>query len=135
MKKTIYYISPFIIIPLLMFISDFLDNKDLIQMSFNISVVLLVVTSLIIGNITPTNKKFDYIMTVIMPFAFFCSMFVIGFLDKSDLETRFHFDRAFRAVFVGLKTKTYLVMAITTFLASFKPIRIVGVIKKIRSKK
>lgn len=129
MKKSVYYITPFIIVPILSMLLAFLDNRALIKESTHILCVLLLFTSIIIGNITPTRKNFDYIMTVIMPLSFFCLMFIVGFLDKCDLETRFHFDRAFKAISQPLSVKMYFMMGIITFLASFKPIRVVRIIK------
>ena len=90
---------------------------------------------MVIGNLSPTHKKFDYVMTVIMPLAFFCFMFISGFLDKDDLERRFNLDRAFLCVSQSWALRAYFVMALTTFLASFKPIRIIGIVKKLRNMK
>ena len=50
-------------------------------------------------------------------------MFVVGFLDKSDLETRFHLYKAVNAAFQPIALLLYLLMAIVTFLASFKRLR------------
>ena len=125
MKKKIYYASPFIIISVLLLTTDFLHKIGLIKMSPYISTALLILTSIVLGNLSPTNKKFDYLMTAIVPLSFFILMFVVGFLDKSDLETRFHLYKAFRAAFQPWVLFDCLAMALTTFLASFKPIRII----------
>ncbi|MBQ7232695.1 MAG: hypothetical protein IJX07_05675 [Bacillales bacterium] len=86
-------------------------------------------TVVVIGNLSPTHKKFDYIITIIMPLSFCCSMLIIGFFGKSDLETRFHLDGALNAAFQPWSLITYCVMALTAFLASFKTIRIAKRIK------
>ena len=125
MKKKIYYASPFIIISVLVLTMDFLHKIGLIEWSPYILFASLILTSIIFGNLSPTNKKFDYVMTAIVPLSFFLLMFVVGFLDKDDLETRFHLYKAFRAAFQPSCLLKYLIMALTTFLASFKPIRII----------
>ena len=104
---------------------DFLYKIDLIELSPYILFASLILTSIIFGNLSPTNKKFDYLMTAIVPLSFFLLMFVVGFLDKNDLETRFHLYKAFRAAFQPWVLFDCLAMALTTFLASFKPIRII----------
>ena len=132
MKRRLYYITPFIIIPLLMLMCECLDNAGIIRMSPYILIVTLAFISFVFGNLSPTDKRFDYIMTVIIPLAFFCFMFIIGFLDKDDMETRFHLDKAFKVSLQLFALYSYCLMALITFLASFKPIRIMRIIKKNR---
>lgn len=93
---------------------------------------LLILISAVMGNLTPTHRRFDYIMTVIMPLAFFCTMFVGGFLDESDLQSRFSFHRAVEVAFQPVALSYYIVMALVTFLASFEQYRILKRIKKRR---
>lgn len=62
-------------------------------------------------------------MSAVMPFSLFALMFIIGFIDKSDLETRFHLYKAMKAVFQPIALQLYFLMAVTTCVASFKPIR------------
>lgn len=129
MKKILYYLSPFIIIPLLAFFMEVFDNVGFIKMSPLSLFITFIVVSAIIGNLTPAKTKFDYVMTALMPFALFCTMFVAGFLDKCDLETRFHFDRAVDAATQAPVVALYLILALTTFLASFKTVRIINIVK------
>ena len=125
MKKKIYYASPFIIISVLSLTMNFLHKINLIKISPYVIFASLILTSIIFGNLSPTNRKFDYIITAIVPLSFFLLMFVLGFLDKNDSETRFHLYKAFRAAFQPWVLFDCLAMALTTFLASFKPIRII----------
>jgi hypothetical protein len=51
--------------------------------------------------------------------------FAAGFFDKDDLETRFYFDRAIDAAFQPFVLVLYIIMALVSFLTSFKKIRII----------
>jgi hypothetical protein len=50
-------------------------------------------------------------------------MFVGGVLPLSDLESRFHLYKAVKGAFQPIALQLYFLMAITTFLASFKRFR------------
>ena len=91
--------------------------------AINILGVFLFLLSFVMGFFSPTHRTFDYLMTAIMPFSLFGLMFIGGFLDKSDLETRFHLYKAIKTVFQPIALQLYFLMAVTTFVASFKPIR------------
>lgn len=123
MKKKLYYAMPFIIIPLLILICEWLDNSENLSMSPYIFGAALLVASAVLGFFSPTDRKFDYIMTMLVPLSFFCCMFVGGFLSKSDLETRFHLHIAIDTAFQPVVLLLYLLMAIITFFGSFKLLR------------
>ena len=129
MKRYLYYIIPFIFVPVLMLIFQYLDDSNIVNLSPYILIIVLTLISVFAGISSPTHKIFNYIITIITPLSFFGFMFIIGFLDKGDLETRFHLDRALKAVSQPWCLIAYCVMALTTFLASFKPIRITKFIK------
>lgn len=57
MKKKIYYASPFIVLSVLLLTEDFLHKIDLIEMSPYILFASLILTSIVLGNLSPTNKK------------------------------------------------------------------------------
>ena len=125
MKKIFYYALPFILSPVILSLCECIDNNintKLISPYFLI--VIFILTSFIMGNLSQTYNKFDYIITIIMPLSLFCCMFISGFLDKSDLGTRFHFSRAFKTAFQPWCLIIYCCVAISTFLSSYKKIRI-----------
>ncbi len=124
MKQYVYYITPFMLVPLTMLLCEYLDNVPVINMTPYILIIVLALISVVMGNLSPTKKIFDYMMTIIMPLSFFCFLFIYGFLAKDDLETRFNLHIALRTVSQDWTMIAYGVMALTTFLASFKPIRI-----------
>ena len=123
MKKKLYYVIPFVAVPLLLLLCELLNNAKLLQMSPYILGTLLLLFSLAMGFFSTTHRTFDYLLTAIMPISLFCCMFIAGFLDKSDLETRFHLYKAVNAAFQPIALQLYFLMAIATFLASFKSFR------------
>ncbi len=139
MIKKIYYILPFIIVPLLVLLYVCLSYVfylvNMTEIFPYMLVAILALASAAIGNLSPTRRIFDYIMTIIMPIAFFCFIFLYGYWLKDDLEIRFNLYKAVDAVSQPVCLISYRVMALTTFLASFKPIRAAEIIKRKNSKK
>lgn len=123
MKQKLYYAIPFAVVPLLLLLCEVLDSTKLLQMSPYILGAVLLLFSGAMGFFSTTHRTFDYLLAAIMPISLFCCMFVCGFLDKSDLETRFHLYRAVNAAFQPVALQLYFLMAIVTFLASFKSFR------------
>lgn len=123
MKKKLYYIIPFIIIPTLMLLCELLDNLELLRMSPYILCTLLLLASAVFGFFSSTDRTFDYLMTAIMPLSLFCLMFIAGFLDKDDMGTRFHLDEAIETAFQPIAFILYFLMAFVTLWASFKHFR------------
>ena len=129
MKKTIYYVCPFIIVPCSCLLSEFLNKRDVLNMNPYIFFAELFIISAIIGNLTPTHRRFDYIMTIIMPLSLFIAMFIGGFIDETDLGGRFYMYRAFEVAFQPLALMIYFMMGLTAFFASYKSFRIIRRIK------
>ncbi len=123
MKQKLYYVIPFIAVPLLLLLCEMLDNMNILQMSPYIMAAVLLLLSLAMGFFSPAHRTFDYLLTAIMPLSLFCCMFVVGFLDKSDLGGRFHLYRAVNVAFQPIVLLLYFLMAIVTFFASFKRLR------------
>ena len=123
MKQKLYYAIPFAAVPFLLLLCEVLDNMRLLQMSPYILGAVLLLFSVAMGFFSTSHRTFDYLLTAIMPISLFCCMFVGGFLDKSDLETRFHLYRAVNVAFQPIALLLYFLMAIVTFLASFKRFR------------
>lgn len=123
MKKKLYYIAPFIVIPLSVMIYDLLNSIGILEASHFGLIAMCLIISAVIGFLSSTRKTFDYLMTAIVPFSMFCFAFLLGFLEKSDLETRFHLSQAVSIAFPPDFLRIYLLMIIVTFLASFKYFR------------
>lgn len=123
MKKKVFYAIPFAAVPLLLGLCEVLDNRNLVQMSPYILSALLLLLSAAMGLFSATHRTFDYLLTALVPLSLFCCMFVGGFLDKNDLETRFHLYKAVKTAFQPTVLPLYLLMAITTFVSSFRLFR------------
>ena len=121
--KKLFYAIPFVAVPLFLLLFEMLNKAKLLQMSPYILIAVLALFSLVMGFFSTTRKTFDYLLTAIMPLSLFCCMFVAGFLDKCDLETRFNLYKAVNTAFQPIILLICLLMAIVTFLASFKRFR------------
>ena len=123
MEKFIYYISPFIMIPSILLIGEYIDNLIAIPM-FLYFIIMPIFLSCIMGIFSPTHYKYDYIITVMMPLSLFCFMLVGGFFDKSDLGTSFHLDIAFKTALQPTCLIVYCCMATSAFISSYNKFRI-----------
>ena len=129
MKKHRYYIISCLVLLLITDLSWLLDNLGIISLNFNIFSTVMVIASIVIGNLSPTNKLFDYALPVVSVIGYNCYRFICGFFAKTDLETRFSIFEAISWV-TGDTTRLLCAMiAVATFLASFKPIRILNILK------
>ena len=123
MKKKLYYVTPFVAVPLLSLLCVVLDNMNLLPMSPYILSAIFLLFSGAMAFFSPSSKTFDYLLTLIMPLSLFLCMFVVGFLGESDLGTRFHLYKAVDAAFQPIALLLYFLMAIVAFLTSFKHFR------------
>ena len=123
MKKKLYYVTPFVAVPLLSLLCVVLDNMNLLPMSPYIVSAIFLLFSGAMAFFSPSSKTFDYLLTLIMPLSLFLCMFVVGFLGESDLGTRFHLYKAVDAAFQPITLLLYFLMAIVAFLTSFKHFR------------
>ena len=123
MKKKLYYVTPFVAVPLLLLLCEVLDNMNLLPMSPYILSAIFLLFSGAMAFFSPSSKTFDYLLTLIMPLSLFLCMFVVGFLGESDLGTRFHLYKAVDAAFQPIALLLYFLMAIVAFLTSFKHFR------------
>ena len=134
MKKFLYYIMPFIVTPALMMVCSVFDKWGLLPSSFLLLAVVCIITSAVFGFFSPTNKKVDYLMTFIMPISLFVSMFAVGFWGKWD-HSRFHLEFALEVSLQHFALISYCLVAIVTFIASYKGFRRFKdrIIKKIKT--
>ena len=127
MKKAIYYASPFILFPIIFGIFTLLDEIDIINSNI-LAVFLLVlffVTTAFLGNLSLTNKKFDYLMTVIVPISFLLTLFIALFFDEGcDGTPQLSIHHALNMEYYKIWLPIVAIMTVITFVASFKPIRI-----------
>ena len=120
MKKKLYYALPFIVVPAAMLLCELLDNLEPLNMSFYILAALLLLSSALFGFFSPSRRSVDAWITLAMPLSLFCFLFVLGFLSKNDLETRFHLYLAVHTSLQPFALFLYAVMAITALVFSLK---------------
>lgn len=134
MKKSLYYLSPFIIFPIWGLLSELLlDDLWGIPIVSYIFIGGLLVLSALIGGFTPIHNKVDLRITFFVPLAFFITIFIGGFFDTGTCsgEPRLDFGEAFRISTQPWFLLVYILMAVVAFLASFLKIRILKRRKKI----
>lgn len=129
MKKYRYYVIPCIVLPFVAEFCSFLDYMGILEMNFIIKATVLAFASVVIGNLSPTNKIFDYALPVVSVIGYNCYRFICGFFAKTDLETRFSIYEAIEWIFVDTSLLLCAIIAVTTFLASFRPIKILNILK------
>ena len=120
MKKTLYYLSPFIIFPIWSLSSELLlDDLWGIPIVSYIFIGGLLALSAFLGGITPVKGKVDLRITFFVPLSFFLTMFVGGFFDTGTcsgemrLDIGYAFRNSIRFWFI------YAFMALIAFFVSF----------------
>lgn len=124
MKKICYYLSPLVLLPIFILILDFIETLKLFELTTFTILTPLFLIAIIIGNLTPTKKIFDFIIAIIVPVGLFVALFILGLLDTGETYSRFTFEHAIRVPLEFWPWYIYLSIAIATLFASFKPLRI-----------
>ena len=125
MKKAIYYVSPFVIIPIIFLITNLLESVEML----NPIAPYFVFTSLflfavLIGTISQSKLKFDYIITAFIPFSVFLALFVSLLFDEGcDGTPQFSLSHALNIEYYRIWLPIAIIMMVVTFAFSFKPIR------------
>ena len=132
MKKAIYYIAPFVVFPLLVLLINLLDS---IEMQSNIwqalTLVLFFLFAALMGTLSPTEKTFDYLMTLLIPAAFLCTLFVSLYFDEGcDGLPQLSLHHALNMHYYRVWLPYVAIMTGITFIASFKPIRVSSIRKR-----
>ena len=132
MKRAAYYIAPFVVFPLLVLLINFLDS---IEMQSNIwmplTLILFFLFAALMGALSPTEKTFDYLMTLLIPAAFLCTLFVSLYFDEGcDGLPQLSLHHALNMHYYRVWLPYVAIMTGITFIASFKPIRISSIRKK-----
>ena len=128
MKKAIYYIVPFVVFPLLFLLINSLDkmgtNTDTWQA---LTLILFFLFAALMGAQSPTGKTFDYLMTLLIPAAFLCTLFVSLYFDEGcDGLPQLSLHHALNMHYYRVWLPYVAIMTGITFITSFKPIRLAG---------
>ena len=131
MKRRLYYIAPFIAFIGISLVSEYLIDFHKVNINVYVYIAMLLIVSALIGMLSPTAKVFDLIITIISPLSF-CSVVFLSQLLKSGCSGKIElfFGDAFEAAFQPLSLIVYCIMALLTFIASYKPLRLLSLIKK-----
>ena len=135
MKNFLYYIMPFIVTPALMMVCSVFNRWELLNLSIFLLCAVSIIASAVFGFFSPTNKKFDYLMTFIMPLSFFFSMYIEGLFSRGEMNLWYNIDCARLLAYQPVAMLSYPLMAIVTFIASYKGFRKFKdrIIKKIKT--
>ncbi len=125
MKKAIYYVSPFVIIPIIFLITTLLERVEILNPIAPYFVFAsLFLFAVLIGTISQAKSKFDYIITAFIPLSVFLALFVSLFFDEGcDGTPQFSLSHALNIEYYRIWLPIAIIMMVVTFVFSFKPIR------------
>ena len=128
MKKILYYASPFIVFPMLFWADDLLKKIDIFYNAYEFIIACIFVAILLfcalIGSLSATNKKFDYLITAIIPISFFLTLFFALYCEEVYDFVRFSLHHALSIEYYRDWLPCVSIMTAITFITSFKPIRL-----------
>lgn len=127
-KKIIYYAAPFVFFFLVFLLVFLLDSTDIIGSGpvFILMCILLLSFPIIIGGFSPSDKKFDYIITAIVPLALLFTLFIFLFFDEGcDGKPQLSISHALNIEYYKTYFPIAAILTVSTFVASFKPIRFI----------
>ena len=121
MKKIAYYISPFVFFTILFLLTPLFDWTEILEF---IAFASLFLFAAVLGIISPSRAKFDYLITIIVPVSAFFALFIALFFDEGcDGTPQLSLNHALNIGYYRAWLPTALVMTVITFVFSFKPIR------------
>ena len=125
MKKAVYYVSPFVIIPIIFLITTLLESVEMLNLIAPYFVFAsLFLFAVLIGTISQAKSKFDYIITAFIPLSVFLALFVALLFDEGyDGSSRFSLSHALNIEYYRIWLPIAIIMMVVTFVFSFKPIR------------
>lgn len=132
MKKTIYYIAPFAVFPLLVLLINSLDSMEMQSNIWKpLTLILFFLFAALMGTLSPTERKFDYLMTLLIPATFLCTLFVLLYFDEGcDGLPQFSLHHALNMHYYRVWLPYVAIMTGITFITSFKPIRVSSIRKR-----
>ncbi len=132
MKKTIYYIAPFAVFPLLVLLINCLDSMEMQSNIWKpLTLILFFLFAALMGTLSPTERKFDYLMSLLIPAAFLCTLFVLLYFDEGcDGLPQLSLHHALNMHYYRVWLPYVAIMTGITFITSFKPIRVSSIRKR-----
>ncbi len=125
MKKIIYYASPIIIFPIIFFVIALLEKTDVSNALPVLMCIVLFVFAAVMGSLSTTNKRFDYIIASVIAVSCFLALFIGLLFDEGcDGTPQLSFHHALNMEYYKVWLPIVAIITLITFVASFKPIRI-----------
>lgn len=131
-KRWLYYVLPFVVIPTYLLLFELLMSRNwsfstmtlLIYAFFGGAILLTIVISLF----SPSERRFDYLITALTPLAFAGCMFLLNFFDggivNGKIYGRFDLTSAISAAVQPPYLVMYGILALLAFGASYRKLRI-----------
>ena len=131
MKKIIYYAAPFFAFPLLFSLAEWMD---IFILAFFCSLIFLLAA--LFGNLSGSKRKFDYAMTLIVPISLCFALFLALFFSEDGCSgvRRYSLSYALNIEYYKPWMPIFAAASVITFIASFKPIRIINKLRYISKK-
>ena len=125
MKKAVYYFSPFVIVPIIFLITALLESVGILEPIVPYFVFAsLFLFAVLIGIMSQSKAKFDYIMTAFIPLSVFLTLFVSLIFDKGcDGTPQLSLSHALNVEYYRAWLPIAIIMTAITFVFSFQPIR------------
>ena len=125
MKKIIYYFSPFVINPIIFLTATLLESAEILKpIAPYIMFGSLFLFAAVLGIISPSKARFDYLITIIVPVSVFFALFISLFFDEGcDGTPQLSLNHALNIEYYRSWLPIALVMTVIAFVFSFKPIR------------
>jgi len=125
MKKAVYYFSPFVIIPIIFLITTLFESVEVLEPIAPYFVFAsLFLFAVLIGTMSQSKTKFDYIMTFFVPLSVFLTLFVSLLFDEGcDGTPQLSLSHALNVQYYRAWLPIAIIMTVITFVFSFQPIR------------
>ena len=125
MKKTAYYTSPFVINPIIFLTATLLESAEILKPIVPYFMFgALFLFAAVLGIISPSKARFDYLITIIVPVSVFFALFISLFFDEGcDGTPQLSLNHALNIEYYRSWLPMALVVTVIAFVFSFKPIR------------
>ena len=121
MKKIAYYFSPFVSFTILFLLATLFSGAEILEFIVFASLFLF---AAVLGIISPSRARFDYLITIIVPVSVFFALFISLFFDEGcDGTPQLSLNHALNIEYYRSWLPMALVMTVIAFVFSFKPIR------------
>ena len=133
MKKWLYYAVSFAWVLAVTLALVYLNHMGLIKLSPVALLLAPAFSGIVIGNLSPAEDSFDRTILWVAPVAFFVAIAIGAYLGPSGHCAGIPSYCLYEAILSVVQPYSLLcggITALLTYLASYKPIRIISLVKK-----